>query len=209
MRNKKLSSIFAIGLSLVSFASSPASAQEVKGTTTKALPLTSPDQTTLGVRLGMVNVSNLNNGLISYGAYGDQTVSDNFLIGGSVDFWSLSTGGLSESAVAINDVAIGGNGKFIFTNARATFKPYALAGLALHRISISEGELVDGNSPLNKYREKNNDVSTQASIDLGAGALYNVQRQVDVNGLLVYRQMASSGANFNQFGLSAGVGYRM
>ncbi len=167
------------------------------------------NQTTIGARLGIVNVSSLDNGVISYGAYGDHTIDNRVVVGASVDYWSMSTAGVSSTAISINDVSVGGNGKFIFTDLKSAFKPYATAGLSLHRISLSKSEASDTDSALARYREKNNDVSSNVGIDVGGGVVYNVQPAIDVNGQVLYRRLTNPGVNFNQLALTAGVGYRM
>lgn len=167
------------------------------------------DQTTIGARLGIVNVSSLDNGVISYGAFGDHTVDNRVVVGGTLDYWSMSTAGVSATAISINDVSVGGNGKFIFTDVKSSFKPYATAGLSMHRLSLSKSETADTDSAMARYREKNNDVSSSVGIDVGGGVVYNVQPQIDVNGQVLYRRLTNPGVNFNQLALTAGVGYRM
>ncbi|MCX6117277.1 MAG: hypothetical protein NT027_07030 [Proteobacteria bacterium] len=177
--------------------------------TSRYTPSAAAGQTTIGARIGMVSVNTIDSNLGSYGAFGDYTLDDRIVVGGSVDYWGMSTGNVAEDRISVNDLSIGGNGKFIFANVQSAFKPYLMAGLAGHRLSSSQSRIDDDSSSINRYRERNNSVSTEASLDTGGGAIYTVQKNMDLTGQVLYRRMLASSSSYNQLGLTAGFGYRM
>jgi opacity protein-like surface antigen len=173
-------------------------------------PVTSqPDSVLVGARVGIVDAESIGNNVGVYGATADYVMSRNFLVGGSLDYWSNSTGTISDNKVDVNDVSIGANSKFVFTETNTSFRPYAMAGVALHRVSISYSQAEASQGAANSYAEKDQDVSARFGVDVGGGVLYQVQRSFDLNGNLVYRKLADESPDLDQLQVSAGLAYRL
>ena len=180
------------------------------GTPTKKGPSRDyKNQNSAGARLGLVSVTGLDSRMLGYGIFFERSLQESVSVGTTLDFWNMSTGGLGDSQWSMNDLGLGVNGKFHFAPNTNSIKPFVSAGLSGHRVSLTRSERSDIDSTLQKYQSKNNDVSAQIALDIGAGLVYSTLDQLDLNALVLYRQFAAAGSNLNQLGISGGVGYRM
>lgn len=176
----------------------------------RTAPHTREGTTIVGVRIGAADVETLGDMVFQYGATGDFALADNFLVGGSLDYWSRSSIGVEDSKVEINDLALGANTKFVFTNVSVPFRPFALAGLALHRYSVKVSERNEGDQPeLDKYDQVDNDVAGRLGVDLGGGIMYRLQPQVDLAGTILYRKMTDTTIDLDQLAFTGGLSYSL
>jgi len=166
------------------------------------------DSTQFGIRLGATKVKQISRATGTYGAYIDRAVADNLLLGGTLDYWSKATGSLGRSEAEVSDIALGLDAKFVFTNTRTAFRPYALAGASVHRFTIKEVQGSNDNK-INRLDSKYRDNAGKFGLDYGAGVMYRVQTAMDLVGELRYRPIMDPGVDLGQVALSGGMAYSL
>lgn len=206
MQSKRILSFGLLALSLLSTA---AGAQTSSVTSEKRSehPSFQPDSFIVGARLGLFNVETVDDTVFGYGAFADYAIGTNFLAGGTLDYWSRTSALVQEDRVQINDLALGANGKIVFTNVTTPFRPYALAGLAIHRFQLKKG--TTGGEGLDKLKTHTENDSGKLGIDLGGGMMYRVQQAVDVAGEIRWRRLTDTAAELDQIAFTGGVSYAL
>jgi opacity protein-like surface antigen len=203
---RDLSRLTAISLLSLTAATAAFGQNRVGGTVRSAQ--TPADTTLIGARLGFVDVESLGDPVMSYGAFGDYALDNNFLVGGTLDYWNKSSGTIGDVSVQVSDLTLGANSKYIFTNVNVPFRPFALAGLAVHRFAVREGS-VDEDGGIDKLDAKYKDIEAEFGLDFGGGAMYRLQRSLDVLAEIRYRTLTDSGVDLGQLAFSGGVSYLM
>lgn len=187
-------------------ASTPVLAQTSVSGARAAQPSFEPDSVVTGAHLSILNVQTLNM-VFGYGIFADYALNRNFLVGGTLDYWNQTSAPIDVSRVQISDLALGGNAKLVFTNVKVPFRPYALAGVAMHRFDVSTGEATG--ERINKLRSVSREVVGKFGIDLGGGFMYRVAENADLAGELRWRSLADTSADLNQLALTGGLSYAM
>jgi len=178
--------------------------------TQKQRPNIYTDTVTVGAKVGYVNAENIDQGAMGIGIFSDYAVSTNFLVGGTVDYWQQSyETGRSGRRIGVQDLSAGLNSKLIFTNVTTPFRPYASAGLAAHRFTVSVSEQDQENNEVDEWEDELQDVEGELGVDLGGGALYRVQPQIDVSGEFRYRNILEDTVKYDQWQIMGGLAYLM
>lgn len=161
-----------------------------------------------GVRIGTVNVDSLTDNVWSYGGFVDYGLSNQLSVGGSLDFWSDTSGILAENPAEVRSFTLGAHSRWVFTNFDLPVRPYGLAGLAVHRIRIALSERTDEEIAIARFREVYSDSEVRVGIDLAGGVLFAVDDNVDVIGEIRYRNLLDDKIGFDQWAFSAALAYR-
>lgn len=164
------------------------------------------DSIQAGVKIGMSDVEQLGDPVMTYGAYADVALSKNLLFGAGLDYWNKSTGTLAETSVEVSDFIGSVNGKYIFTELASEFRPFVVAGAALHRFAVKESSRAD-QSQIDQLDSDYKDISGKFGLDIGGGAMYRVQPAMDVVGEVRYRSIMDPGVSLSQLAFTAGLGY--
>lgn len=193
-----------IGVALASLWATALFGQESEfGTERRAIARIVPMNAVLaGARAGVTKVENLGDPVLSYGVFGDTAIDDNFLVGGNIDYWEKSSGTLTQNRVSVNDVSLGVNAKYLFTQMIPPVKPFFLAGLSGHRIASKTAATV------NNISQTETKINNELGVDLGAGIMYRVQERVDVLGEARIRNILG-GTSYDQVAFTGGVSYMM
>jgi opacity protein-like surface antigen len=160
----------------------------------------------LGLKVGLANVEQLGDPVVSYGIYGDVPLSRNFLLGLGVDYWSKSSGTLASKSVEVSDLAGSMDAKYVFTDISDRLRPYALAGIAVHRFAIKESQKESGGQ-IDQLDSKYKDVSGEFGLDYGAGLMYQVQQSTEVTGEVRYRNIMDPGVSLSHLSFTAGLNF--
>lgn len=164
----------------------------------------------VGARVGIANVNTIEDNVLNYGVIADYAVTDTLRVGGTFDYWQKPAGTIGEVAYNVNDMAFGAHGKLLLTDltTRGGVQPYALAGLALHR--LSRVKKVRGNAnDIDPYQTKAESVSGELGLDFGVGANYSVQENIDVTGEVLYRNIIETTVGLDQLAFTGGVNYAL
>lgn len=208
--NATLTTVLAIGVWSVGAMQAAAQTKAPMGAERRAHVPIVAETTVVGARLGVTDVDNLSGLVFSYGAYGDRAIADNFLVGGTLDYWSQTSSDLGFERVQVSDLAVGANSKFIFTNVRAPVRPFVGAGLALHRLAVNVSEEKTSTGPeVSRFKDVNSDVSGELGIDIGGGVLYRIQPDLDVAGEIKWRKLTDPKVDFDQMSFTGALAYNM
>lgn len=170
----------------------------------KSLPLI------VGAKVGLANVETITDQTFAYGVSVDYPLDNTIQVGATLDYWNKSSLGIEAKQVQMDDLSFGGHARLLFGKAAATFQPFAVAGLAVHRFSVSISEETSAEDPkIDRFRKVNDDVSGKLGFDVGGGAFYGVQKNLDAKGEILWRKLADSTVNFDQMVFSAGLSYRL
>jgi opacity protein-like surface antigen len=176
---------------------------------TKQNPANQTTPLIVGAKLGLANVESISDQTFAYGASVHFPMDPTIQVGATIDYWNKSSLGIQEKQVQIDDLSFGGHARFMFKPG-AALQPFAVAGLAVHRFSVSIAEATDSEDPqIDRFRKVGDDVAGKLGIDLGGGANYGIQRNLDANGEILWRKLADSSVNFDQLVFSAGLSYRL
>ncbi len=165
-----------------------------------------------GVNLAAADVNSIENNVFSFGVFGNYHTAPNFSLGLTLDYWNDS---FSEGMrrVEVNDLVIGGNGKFMFTELRQGFRPFLLAGLAVHRFQVDVANRDPNADPLidrfNEYDRNTEDVEGELGADFGAGIMYRVQTSMDMLAEVRYRRILDRTVDLDQVNYSVALSYVM
>ncbi len=166
-----------------------------------------------GVNVGSANVNTIDNSVFSFGVFGDYFNSPNFSLGVSLDYWNDSFNTAPDRRVEVNDLVLGGNGKFMFPDFTTGLRPFVLAGLALHRFQIDTVERDPNADPItdkfSEYDRNLADVSGELGADFGAGIFYRVQPSMDLIAELRYRRILDRSVDLDQTNYSVALSYVM
>jgi len=163
-----------------------------------------------GAQIGLFNVENVDDLIFGYGVTGDYALTSNVLVGGSLNYWDKNSAAVSTQRVGVSDFSLGAHTKVLFTNLDTPLRPYAIAGLGIHRITSKVATATPGEEPLlQKYRNVNTGVAGRVSIDLGAGVMYQVQKALDVTGQVEYRKLTGIELAMDQLAFQGGVAYSL
>ncbi len=156
----------------------------------------------IGVRIGLSKVEQLGDPVMTYGVYADHALDEKLLLGGSLDYWSKSQGSIADTSVSVSDLSAALNLKFVFTNVSMVFRPYLVAGAALHRFEIREAanQTKHLESP---YR----DALGKFGLDYGGGFYYRFDHPIDVFGEIRYRGIMDSNVQLSHLAFTGGINY--
>lgn len=160
-------------------------------------------------KLGVVNVDNLSDNVISFGAFGDYGLSEQFMTGISIDYWQDTSGVISSNSVEVSNLSAGVHGRWVFTNLKAPFRPFALAGLALHRIRVSLSERVNDERAIDQFNQTYEDVENRAGVDIAGGIMYALDSSIDVIGEIRHRNLFDDKIRFDQWAFTGSLSYRL
>lgn len=193
-----------LAVALAAFAATAAWGQEDQfGTERRAIARIVPAESVVaGARVGITDVENLGDPVISFGVFGDTALDNDFLLGGNIDYWEKSSGTLTQDRVNVNDVSLGVNAKYLFSQMVPPLKPYVLAGLSGHRIASKTTATV------NNVTETETAITNEVGVDLGGGVMYRVQERVDVLGEARFRNILG-GTAYDQVAFTGGISYLM
>jgi len=166
-----------------------------------------PETVRLGAALGLTSVQTIDGLVFSYGATGDYAVGTNLLVGGTLDYWSRASSAVEESRTQISDLAFGVNSRFVFTDVSVPFRPYALAGIAIHRFAVNVA--AESGDRINKLKDVSQTAVGKLGIDIGGGVLYQVQKATDLAGEIRWRRLIDTTAELNQFAFTGGLVYAL
>lgn len=186
----------------------PAAAQDSTGVTTRRATFDAGD-IAVGARLGMTTAEDVDDMALTYGLQGDYALSRDVLVGGSITHWTEAEGIETVAVTEVEDLALGVHGKFFIGQLGAKTRPYALAGLAWHRLSVttSDEPKTGGVETLGNDDE---DVSGELGLDLAAGAVVRVQETVDIGGeARLRRLMDQTVIASDQLALVGTIAYKM
>ena len=107
---------------------------------------------------------------IAFGAAYEKPIMKNVSLGGSFDHWSIN----ETAGVSVSLSSLAGYGVYTFNNIKAPVKPFAMGGLAMHRVSVGP------------YSD------TDIGLDIGAGARYDIDKKISVKGQFQIRQIETS-----------------
>jgi len=162
-----------------------------------------------GAQVGLVNVDNLTDNVVSIGAFGDYGLSDQFMAGGSVNYWRDTSGIIGGNPVEVSDFSIGAHGRWVFTNINTPFRPFALAGLAVHRIRVALSERIDDDLALAQFSQVYEDIEARIGADIAGGVMYAIDDQIDVIGEIRHRNLFDDKIRFDQWSFSGSLSYRL
>lgn len=160
--------------------------------------------TKVGARAGMVDVDNLGS-TIGFGGYGEIGLTKEISIRPSLDYWQVTKGndvGLASVEVKVSDLAIGGAVKYTADVPGWSVKPYALGGLAMHRLSVEVTASSDF-APGANYSAEESD--SKLGFDFGAGVSYPLASGMELSGEVLMRNVDEA----DLLSLTAGVSYRL
>lgn len=166
-------------------------------------PLAQEGSVNSGVKIGFADIKDLGNPVFTLGAYGETAIIDNVLVGLNLDYWSKSTGTLTRENVDLDALSLAGTGKYVFNTGHMAVYPYALAGLALHRFAKSEKTSTDTG-----IRKTHSNIG-RFGLDYGAGIMYPVRDQLDVNAEVRMRNILSSTEKYDHVTVAGGLAYQM
>lgn len=172
-----------------------------------------PNAISVGANVGVADVEDISDNVFSFGAFADYALAPTFSVGATVDYWNDSFDTTGTRRVEIGDTVFGVNGKFKFPDVTTGLKPYALAGLAVHRFSVDVGDRdPNATSIEDKFTEfdrKNKDVNGEFGVDFAGGLQYAVQPDIDVTGEVRYRRVIDRTVALDQLNVSAALSYSM
>ena len=160
--------------------------------------------TKVGARAGMVDVDNLGS-TIGFGGYAEVALTKEIAVRPSLDYWQVTKGsnvGFAEVEVKVSDLAIGGAVKYTADVAGWSAKPYALGGLAMHRLSVTATASSDF-APGAEYSAEA--IDTKIGFDLGAGLSYPLPSGLELSGEVLMRNVDQA----DLVSLTAGVAYKL
>jgi opacity protein-like surface antigen len=165
-----------------------------------------------GVNLAAADVNSIDNNVFSFGVFGNYFTAPNFSLGLTFDYWNDS---FSEGSrrVEVDDLVIGGHGKFMFTEFTSGLRPFVLAGLAVHRFQVNVANRDPNADPLidkfNEYDRNTEDVEGELGADFGAGVMYRVQTSMDMLAEVRYRRILDRTVDLDQVNYSVALSYVM
>lgn len=179
------------------------SAQQLETERRALRPVAQEGSVSSGAKAGFSDIKDLGDPVFTLGAYGETAIIDNVLVGISLDYWSKSTGSLTRENVDLDAITLAGTGKYVFNSDRLAVYPYALVGLALHRFAKSESESSDAG-----IKKTHTNVG-RFGLDYGAGVMYPLREQLDVNAEVRMRNILSSTEKYDHVTLAGGLAYQM
>lgn len=165
-----------------------------------------------GVNLAAADVNSIDNNVFSFGVFGNYFTTPSFSLGLTLDYWNDS---FNDGArrVEVDDLVIGGNGKFMFTEFTQGLRPFVLAGLAVHRFQVDVANRDPNADPLidkfNEYDRNTEDVEGELGADFGAGVMYRVQTSMDMLAEVRYRRILDRTVDLDQMNYSVALSYVM
>lgn len=188
---------------LTLFTSTTIFAQQLETERRALRPIAQEGSVNAGAKVGFADIKDLGDPVFTLGAYGETAIVDNVLVGLNLDYWSKSTGALTRENVDLDAISLAGTGKYIFSTDRMAVYPYALVGLALHRFAKSEKISSDTG-----IRKTHSNIG-RFGLDYGAGIMYPVKDQLDVNAEVRMRNILSSTEKYDHVTVAGGLAYQM
>jgi opacity protein-like surface antigen len=165
-----------------------------------------------GVNITTADVDLTDENVFAFGVFGDYYAGQNLSVGLSLDYWADEFNSSSAQRVDIENLIVGANAKFHFTNIMAGLKPYVLAGLAAHRFQVSTARRdpsADATDVLSEYDRDLQDVEGELGADFGAGLAYTIQPAMDLVAELKYRRVLDRTLDLDQMNYSLALAYTM
>jgi opacity protein-like surface antigen len=163
-----------------------------------------------GINLAAADVNSLDNNVFSFGILGQYAFDPGFSLGLTLDYWNDSFNDQARR-VEVDDLVLGGHGKFTFTDLTQGFRPFVLAGLALHRFQVDVVNRDPNADPLldkfNEYDRNTEDVEGELGADFGAGVMYRVQSSMDMLAEVRYRRILDRTVDLDQLNYSVALSY--
>lgn len=187
-------------------------AQRAMDTDYKRIDVTrGPSNWSFGVNLAASNVHSLDNSVFAFGVFGNYFSTPNFSLGLSVDYWNDSFTTDVTRRVDVDDLVLGANGRFVFTNFTSGIRPFVLAGLAIHRFQVDVVNRDPNADPIvdkfNEYDRNTADVEGELGADFGTGILYKVQTTIDMVAEVRYRRILDRAVDLDQINYSVALTY--
>ncbi len=172
-----------------------------------------PNPLSVGANIGIADVEEVNGNIFQFGIMADYALSPSFSLGGTVDYWNDAFDASGDRRIEVEDTSFGLNGKFKFPDVAAGLKPYALAGIALHRFAVDVGSKDLNNDPIvdkfNEYDKETADVNGEFGVDFAGGLQYSLQQDIDVTGEVRYRRIIDRTVALDQLNFTAALSYAM
>jgi opacity protein-like surface antigen len=168
-----------------------------------------PKSIGFGAQVGSVSVEDLDDMVMSFGAFADYALDKQFTVGASVDYWDETSGQISDNPVEVSNFVVGLNGRWIFTNVNAPVQPYALVGLAVHRIEVSISERVGDQREIDQFEQTYEDVEGELGSDLAAGVMYKFDNRINAQAEVRFRSLFDDKVNFDQVAYTGSLAYRL
>jgi hypothetical protein len=188
-----------------------ASAQTSVGTDYKRIDvMRDASNWAFGVNLAAADVNSITNNVFSFGVFGNYFTSPNFSLGLTLDYWNDS---FNDGArrVEVDDLVVGGNGRFMFSEFTQGLRPFVLAGLAVHRFQVDVANRDLNADPLidkfNEYDRNTEDVEGELGADFAAGVMYRVQTSMDMLAEVRYRRILDRTVDLDQVNYSIALSY--
>ncbi|HYX31785.1 MAG TPA: outer membrane beta-barrel protein [Oligoflexus sp.] len=163
-----------------------------------------------GVNLAAADVNTIDNNVFSFGVFGNYFTAPNFSLGLTLDYWNDSFSE-TDRRVEVEDLALGANGRFLFSEFTTGLRPFALAGLAVHRFQVDVANRDPNADPLldkfNEYDRNTEDVEGELGADFGAGVMYRVQTAMDMLAEVRYRRILDRTVDLDQVNYSVALSY--
>jgi len=177
----------------------------------RTTPMASP--IAVGANVGVSDVEDVGNNVFSFGIFADYEVAPTFSVGATVDYWNDAFNATGNRRIEIDDTIVGLNGKFRFPDVATGLKPYALAGLAMHRFSVDVNERDPNAEPIidkfDEFDRDTKDVAGEIGADFAGGVIYTIQQDLDVTGEVRYRRVIDRTVALDQMNFTAALSYTM
>lgn len=157
----------------------------------------------VGARAGLVDVDSLGS-TIGFGGYAEIGLSKEFSIRPSVDYWQVTKGsgvGFASVEVKVSDLAFGGAAKYTADIPGWAARPYALGGLAMHRVSLEATASSSYASSEYSYEAS----ETKLGFDIGAGVSFPLASGMELSGEILMRNVDEA----DLLSLTAGFAYKL
>ncbi len=172
-----------------------------------------PQSLAVGVNLATSDVRGIDNNAFSFGIFSDYFASPNVSLGLTLDYWNNSFNADSNRRVDVDDLILGGNGKFLLPNLATGLRPFVMAGLAVHRFKVDLArrdpeatQLVD---KFSTYDRKTKNIDGELGADFGAGVFYRVQTAMDLVAEAKYRRILDRTVDLDQMNYSVALAYML
>lgn len=176
-------------------------------------PSALPNTLSVGANIGVADVEDVNGNIFAFGVFADYALAPSFSVGGTVDYWNDAFDASGDRRIEVEDTAFGINGKFKFPDVAAGLRPYALAGVALHRFAVDVGQRDLTADPVvdkfSEYDKETADVNGEFGVDFAGGVQYAVQNDIDVTGEVRYRRIIDRTVALDQLNFTAALSYAM
>ena len=156
----------------------------------------------IGVSLGAVYIQEDTDPALIAGIYGNYILDDMFLTGVRLDYFESEYEDDGFTEIDVRDAILTFNGKYVFTNTRATTRPFVGAGISTHRIEL---DTTRKNADRPRQIESTS-IENRVGGDVVAGMYYSAQENLELQGSLGYRTIDQN-EDLNHWGIAGGLSY--